>query len=334
MGFRLEVSLSTHDDDLWPMRCPRYEREHVFKVPKHQGKDDPEVVAYCPYCGYHSDDFWDFAQDQKAVLDATAKAAAEQYVSARVDDLLDKAFGRRSKIVSSSGGFRLGMEVSSRRRPARRSLPRFDVEQTRRTMGCESCGIVFAVYGLALYCPRCGKLAPSAQFAELLRVQRKLLESLAALPADTKQDLVESGGMTAIFEATVKSGIAALETYLKQRFAAEASPAAQPSRRDGAVFQRLNEAADLYQKHLDVDLRSRVGPEAWSHLLRMVAVRHVLVHSSGIIDAQFIERQPEWPQLPGQRIHISEEEVHRLLATLEGLTSPKEPPRGATAPDA
>jgi hypothetical protein len=61
---------------------------------------------------------------------------------------------------------------------------------------------------------------------------------------------------------TVKDGFSALETYLKARFATGAAGVSLAG--NGAVFQRLDEAADLCQEHLNVDLRALVGGRAGS----------------------------------------------------------------------
>lgn len=40
-----------------------------------------------------------------------------------------------------------------------------------------------------------------------------------------------------------------------------------------------------------------MGADAWQDLLRLAAIRHVLVHNNGIVDAKFLERQPNWRRL-------------------------------------
>lgn len=320
-GFRLGVTLSTGEDGLWPMRCPRYPQDHLFKMSVTQGTDDGArgTGLYCPYCGHHAEDTWAFAPQQRAVMDAAARAAAEQYVSSKLDDVLAKAFGGRSRSRSSSRGFGINVEYRSGRPPARRTLPSFEVEATRRTMQCERCQDQFAVYGLAIYCPSCGQLAPAQQFAELVRVHQERLAALDALPEDQIRALREGGVLTATYESTIKDGFSALETYLKARFVAEAPTVSLAGM--GPVFQRLGDAANLYREHLNVDLRAVVGEDGWIHLLLTADVRHLLVHSSGVIDTRFLDRQPGWPQALGQRLHVRESDAHRLLDVLTSLAA-------------
>jgi hypothetical protein len=163
-------------------------------------------------------------------------------------------------------------------------LPTYDVEPTRRTMRCNRCGAAFAVYGLAIYCPSCGQLAPAQQFVELVRVQRERLAALDGLDALTRRDLVEAGVVTSIYESTFNDGFGALETYLKDRLQQAKNLTKPPAT---TTFQRLQDTNELYQQHLGVDLEAAVGPQVWAALLQAAAIRHVLTHDAGVIDAKF-----------------------------------------------
>jgi hypothetical protein len=176
------------------------------------------------------------------------------------------------------------------------------------------CSELVAVYGLAIYCPNCGRMAPAQQFAELLRVQQERLAALDALPAEHKQALAESGVLAANYQSSVTDGFTALEAYLKARLAADAPGI--DLKQHGAVFPRLDDASDLYQDHLGVDLPALVGPDGWADLLRAAALRHVLVHNNGIVDLKFLDRLPDWPQRVGQKVNVSERDARRFLDVL------------------
>ena len=90
------------------------------------------------------------------------------------------------------------------------------------------------MYGLAIYCPSCGQLAPAQQLVELVRVQRDRLAALNGLDAQRRRDLVEAGVVTSIYESTFKDGFGALETYLKDRFLQEPAVGNRATGRGGA----------------------------------------------------------------------------------------------------
>jgi hypothetical protein len=325
-GFRLGVAMPIGEDGLWPMRCPEHREDHFFKIKVEQTpkgvdeeseQDTRDSPIYCAYCG-HAADLWDFAPEQHARLMAAAEAVAEQYVASMFDDMLGKVFqGRRQ---SSTRGFGISIEFKPGNPPPRRSLPEAgEVEETRRTMQCQACQELVAVYGLAIYCPNCGQLAPAQQFGELIRMHRDGLAALDALPQEVKRGLQESGVLGANYENTIKDGFGALETFLKGRFEAEAPHV--PLQGKGNVFQRLDEAAQLYRDHLGVDLPALVETDGWQHLNQFAAMRHVLVHNAGIVDSRFLGRMPTWPQQTGQRIQVTRSDAAGFVALLERVAS-------------
>lgn len=323
-SFVLGVALPSGEDGLWLMRCPQHPTDHVFKIMVTQTESTDETSdLYCPYCGHHERGVWPFASDQKARLQTAAEAAAEQYISATIDDMFGKAFRGRSRSSSRRSALSIELTYKPGRPPRRRTLPTFEVEETRRTMQCGVCDERFAVYGLALYCPNCGQMAPAQQLSELIRVQRDRLATLETLPADHKNALADSGVFTATYESTLKDGFSALEAYLKRRFAADAPTVSLNGK--GAVFQRLDDASDLYRDHLGVDLPALVGPDGWTHLGRVAAIRHLLVHNAGVVDSKFLDRLADWPQQVGQRVHVSEHDARRFLEVLEDLATAVQP---------
>lgn len=322
--FSLGVALPGGEDGLWLLRCPQHPTDHVFKVVVTQNEGAAKTSdLYCPYCGHHEDEIWPFAPGQKARLKAAARAAAEQFIAAELSDVLSKAFGGRSHSSSRGPGFGVDVSYKPGRPPGRRTLPTFEVEETRRTMQCGVCSERFAVYGLALYCPNCGQMAPVQQFTELIRVQQDRLSALDALPADHKRTLADGGVLTATYESTLKDGFSALEAYLKGRFVSDAPTVSLNGK--GAVFQRLDDAADLYRGHLGVDLPALVGPDGWAHLGRVAAIRHVLVHNAGIVDDRFLDRLPDWTQQVGQKVHVSEYDARCFLDVLADLAAAVQP---------
>lgn len=90
-----------------------------------------------------------------------------------------------------------------------------------------------------------------------------------------------------------------------------------PLQGGGNVFQRLDDAAELYRTHLDIDLPVLLGTAGWDDLKQVAAMRHVLVHNAGVVDAKFLDRLPDWPQRAGQRIQIKQSDADQFIALLE-----------------
>jgi hypothetical protein len=123
------------------------------------------------------------------------------------------------------------------------------------------------------------------------------------------------GSSPQIYESTFKDGFGALETYLKDRFLQEAKNVTKPPAT--TTFQRLQDTNELYKQHLGVDLEAAVGAHVWAALLQAAAIRHVLTHNAGVIDAKFLTRVTGWPQRQGKRLQVRRADADRFLDVLE-----------------
>lgn len=259
-GFSIGVSMPVGDDGLSPCVCPA-DKEHRFKAAVLPGEGDSDTI-FCPYCG-HSGSVTQFMPAQMARARAAMEQAAAQYMHAELDKMLGNAFGRFPRSTGSGISF----SYTPARPPSPRPIPTFEVEPTRRSMQCIDCQEQFAVYSLAMFCPACGRLAPAQQLAELIKVERERLDSFDHLDDQTRRTFIENGVVSTTYEATIKNGFTALETYLKDSFARKATSVqkAPPT----GMFQRLDDANDLYRTYLGLDLAATVGTDVWTALQRL-----------------------------------------------------------------
>jgi hypothetical protein len=311
--YTIIVAMLTGDDSLVPLVCP-VEPDHRIKVRVIQSSSGSSSDCHCPYCG-HTAPTWDFLPAQMARVQAAAAGVGQQYLQQLFSDI----FGDLDRRHSGSSGAGISLSYRPGTPPPSRPLPAYEIEPTQRSMTCLHCGETFAVYGLVIYCPECGQLAPQQQLAELVRVQRDRLAALERLDDDIRRELKKAGVFTATYESTFKDGFTALETYLKNRFHREATNVAkQPL---STTFQRLDDTNALYVAYVGVDLRQRAGQPLWDELQQAAAIRHVLGHNNGVIDDKFLTRQPRWPQRLGERIQVRRADVDSFVDALERITA-------------
>jgi hypothetical protein len=310
-GFKLGVEMATDEQGLSPCRCPD-EPSHRFKVAVTSTEQVVDSTMWCPYCGKQAPTR-NFMPEQMARARAAVAREATRRLERDLDKIMRDMAAKFSRRAGRSGG--ITIQYTHARRRLTRALPTYEIEPTRRAMTCSRCNETCAVYGLATYCPACGRHAPAQQLTTLIAVHRDRVTELDNVDTTTKQRLTDSGIITATYESSFKDGFGALETYLKNRFLEEAPPLPKPP--TSTTFQRLDDTNDLYKAHLGVDLEALAGPDNWTALHRAAAIRHVLTHSAGEIDAKFLQRLPQWHQAEGQRLIIGRAE---MLAFLDALT--------------
>ena len=304
-GLTVELGLPVGPDGMFPLRCPDV-TEHQFGVGKDflDGNKSDELT--CPYCGHvgNGNDF--FTEEARKRLNSAAAAVAQAYV----DDALNKMFKDFERGFRSNQYVKVTTSRSPRRSPA--GLFQYDVPESRRTVTHEACGLTYAVYGLAVYCPSCGSTAPHDQFAGLIEVQRRSLALFDELPADTRAGYEAAGVITRTYEGTVKDAFGALETLLREEFRRRVAGADAVLKGRGNVFQRLSESADLYREHLDIKLDEAAGP-IWTVAVEGMALRHVLVHNNGVVDDRYVKAVPSAHGRVGKRVHVGRERAEQVL---------------------
>jgi hypothetical protein len=159
-------------------------------------------------------------------------------------------------------------------------------------MTCGTCGESYAVFGIAFYCVRCGALRPADRFTKLLALQWRILDGLDLLPGNVRTQMETDGAYTRFYEGTVTGASGASESFLGSVFRARVSDTETILRGRQSVFQRLDQASDLYMEHLGVQLGS-LAPLSWAVLVGSVALRPVLVHNDGIVDDKYLQRIPD-----------------------------------------
>jgi len=208
--------------------------------------------------------------------------------------------------------------VTSSRPPPVRQLYSYTPEPTRRSMTCGTCGETYAVFGIALYCVSCGQLTPAECFDEMLDVQRRILGHMDDLPADVRAQMEADGVFTRIYEDSVKNTFTALEVFLGQVFRLRVTNAEDVLKGKGNIFQRLRHASKLYATHLGVSLEGLDG-KAWPGLLDAAALRHLLTHANGIVDAKYLKAVPASGLRLGQRVHVGRTEAESALNAATSL---------------
>ncbi len=205
--------------------------------------------------------------------------------------------------------------------PMPESIFTYEQERTRRTMQCSRCSEMVAVFGMAMFCPGCGQLAPADQFTEMLEIERRTIANLAALPAEVRADMEAAGSLGRIYEDSIENTCGALESFLKAVFherVPDPDTVLRTARMNGNVFQRLADVDTLYRDHLAVDLPAALGAN-WSTLLESMAARHVITHCSGIVDQKYLDRVPSSTLRVGQRITATNVQVDSLLDAAAAL---------------
>lgn len=318
-GFTAPVSIPLDEDGYFGRDCPSC--KGVFKMRKDEWDALPDGVELtCPYCGHRDEHSAFISEAQLNRVRAAAHGLARQFVHEKLNDIFGKSFGSGSGRSSGSGSF-LSVEVHYKpgAPPPIESLPEIAEKATRRVVACSACGNRHAVYSATAFCPVCGPRPATETVLEAIQAARDSLALEDRLPEEDRETLRAAGVFERAAVEALKSVVSLFEQFMGEQFEKRVAGAAALTAGKGNVFQRLDDAAQLFADHGGLDLPALAGADRWQRLRRTFAQRHVLTHNGGIVDGKFLAQVPDSSLTVGQRLVISRDDADRALNDLEAI---------------
>lgn len=310
-GNRISLPMAADLDGYFDRECPSGECLSQFKV--HQddwaGKVRDEEV-FCPFCGHNavSSKWWTQEQIKHA----------KQVTLARVQEHLGHAmrrdannWNRRNKRDSFLS---ITMKVDSRSQ--RVLLPMVAAAPMRLKITCPACSCRYAVIGAAFFCPACGHNAADLMFAQALNGISNALDVLPQVRAAIPELDTAETTASILIENGLQNAVTAFQRYAESLYTR--FPSAAPPRRN--AFQNLKEGSDLWFGVSNKYYTSYLSAADAVSLTRLFQQRHLLAHTQGIIDSDYITRTGDPTYQVGQRLVIREAAVRQCLSLIEKLT--------------
>ena len=130
-----------------------------------------------------------------------------------------------------------------------------------------------------------------------------------------------------ILEQSIGRLVGAFEHYTEALFAT--LPAAATAKVKRGSFQRLADASSLWHSAVGKGYQDMLTAHEMASLVRLVQQRHLLTHTNGIVDADYLTKSADTTYSIGQRVLMRESDVltladivGKLADALKFLASP------------
>lgn len=282
-----------------------------FKVKPGTGITEGQIVAYCPYCRRSDEPHGFHAQAQKDYAVALVRQEAQK----GIDRILRSALGLGSSGRKTIGRGFVSLEISYKpSRPGFVSRPL--EEELRRDVACPNCSLEHTVFGLATWCPDCGRDIFLVHVEEELGVVRKILAAVddrrnelgTRVAARDVENSLED--VVSIFEAVLKI-ITRRNLLGKGLSVDEVSTILERTVRNS--YQNARNAAEMFRSQVGLELYEGISVEQQASLSSAFEKRHPITHNLGVVDRKYLERA-ESCEMEGREVHITAPEV---LQTVE-----------------
>jgi hypothetical protein len=298
-------------------RCPHPECGAGFKVIFDDWRDKvPNEAAFCPKCGERNEPSNFNTPAQAEFIQETAMAYATQQVQGALSRAVQQTRPQRL-----NGGL-LSIEMTLSYSPNHVPAPLPIEAQTvlRQDLQCDGCGCRYATIGAGYFCPACGVNSATRDFERCAGTTLKTLDALddirstmaAKYDVDVADDFVQQ-----TLEDQIENLVTASQRVTEALF--HKLPNAPTFKCDTNLFQRLNDASQLWQQATGRDYATFLSQTELSDLATMLQRRHKFGHSQGMVDQRYVDKSGDRSYAVGQRLVISVQNVQRLAALITKL---------------
>ena len=306
----IPVQISYDEEGYFDRECPSEECQFQFKVHSEDWKvkvRDEEV--FCPFCGHTSlSSDWNTHEQHEHT-----KQAVITHLRSTVGGALKRDATRWNRRQAPKSFISMTMTVDSR--PQHVALPPSAAEPMRLKITCPSCECRYAVIGAAYFCPSCGHNAADQVFAQTIAGIRQSLDALNSVRGAIQDRDTAESTTRLIVENSLQNAITAFQRCVEAIFAN--LPSSPTSRRN--AFQNLAEGSQLWQVQTGKSYRDHLSEDELDRLTRSFQQRHLLAHTQGIVDEDYLRRSGDNRYRSGQRIVIRAAMVHDTIGLIERL---------------
>lgn len=313
-GVQVPVQIPLDEKSYMDRECPASNCEAEFKVYYEDWRDIvSDAAAHCPICGTSAESTAWNTREQVAYL--------EREVQRYLVKSVGSAFSRNARSYNRKpqGGF---IQTSLSAKPGRMpiKIPLSAAEQLRQDFTCTSCQCRYSTIGAAFFCPACRHNSPVADFDASIKTINDTLDALPAI-AKTLSDELDADAAKNAERQFIENAVEDLATVLQRvcgSLFAEL-PNESSFNRDANLFQRLDQASNLWRQASGTGYDDILTPADWAALKRMMQQRHMFGHKQGIVDQQYIDRSGDSTYVPGQRLVVNPWEVRNVTQIVSDL---------------
>ena len=308
---RVPVSMQCDEDGYLDRQCHAEECMFEFKVHFTDWSEKVQEEAVCPFCGHSAaSDDWNTPEQSEHL-----RKTAISHIDRRLGGAMRRDAERWNRRQSRNSFIGINMKVE--KRPTYVPLPPAATEPMRLRIECSQCGCRYAVIGAAYFCPACGHSDAEVLFSLTISGVRDTISAVSEVRAavsdpDTAENIARS-----LVENGLQNAVTAFQRYAETLYSQlKAGP--KPRRN---AFQNLTAGANLWYNATGKQYSDYLTHAEMSELQQAFQQRHLLAHTQGIVDQDYITLTGDNLHRLGQRLVISEVTVRHYLDVIEKLAA-------------
>lgn len=291
LGNTFSISLKADGDGYLGRECPVKECLGYFKITPGTGVKGP-APCHCPYCG-HSGASKTFTTPEQ--IEYAKSMVIRQVTDAIHQDLKSMEFDHKPR-----GAFGIGISMNVTQ-SARHPIRHYREKELETEVICDACTLRYAIYGVFGWCPDCG-IHNSFQ---ILTKNLELANKELALAESVDKELADH-----LIGDALENVVSAFDGFGREICRQKGSD---------IRFQNLSGSRRKVQEVFGFDFADILGPVEWESACRVFQKRHVLAHTMGVIDADYVQKANDSGAIVGRKVRVSHGEVKAAIGIIGTL---------------
>jgi hypothetical protein len=302
MGNQIKISLPKDENGLISRKCPNPSCGGIFKIKPGTGLKGNNLPCHCPYCG-HKTAMNKFNTPEQ--IEYAKSIAVNKILNALGQDIQN--WGRDLERSTRNSFLKMKVDYVSHPRPIRY----YREKQLETKLICDSCSLEYAIYGVFAFCPDCG----SHNSFQILNKNLELIEKEIVFAGTTN----DSDLSKKLIEDALENAVSSIDGFGRAITAAYSTKASEEEKAKEITFQNIEGARVRIQSLFAFDLARDISADDWRFIVRCCQKRHLLAHTMGVIDEDYIKKAQDPEAILGRTIRISPDEVTMLVKLLREI---------------
>ena len=124
-----------------------------------------------------------------------------------------------------------------------------------------------------------------------------------------------------LIEDALENAVSAFDRFGRATSLAFANKSSDENQAIEISFQNIQNARNRMQMLFGFDFASTINEKEWDTVIRCFQKRHLLSHTMGVIDDDYIKKSKDPNAVMGRKINITQDEVLELTKLLKNIGS-------------
>lgn len=314
-GMKISIPVETDEEGYFDRECPDVECQFQFKVHEEDWQNIfKDESVFCPMCGKEStsDNFWTTEQVQNA------ERQGSQFFESMILKAMEKDASDFNRRQPKGGFISMSMSVNGHvHEKVILPIPSRDIFVQK--IQCEKCESRYSVIGSAFFCPSCGYNSVEQTFTNTLNKIETSIKSISTIRTALNEISKDQAEITCqtIIEKGLLDCVVAFQRFCEMMY--QKHKDAKPKIPFNA-FQKLDVGGNLWKEVLNESYVNWLSESQYRRLNIFFQRRHLLQHTEGIVDQNYLDKSVDNKYSIGQRVIVKEKDVLEFVGYIILLT--------------